>query len=404
MGAIGGIDGNGGRGVSVLRVRSSTNSLSKPVAEQSSRLVSRFQGKAVDGLMSNLDLAKVDDQAPHESLFRYGQSASSLTGASTLDLQAVLNPFANLPATKTTPHFSSLTAAQFDLPTGLERYDAAQVADLMDPDYSETELQRQLNISADELRETQEGLRQLGFDLNGHKQIPMNMQFFSAGKPLKPEQYKPDEFNQLLESSSFYMNPDEMAELDEALSARQPSLTDRNWGHLFSGNERMYRFYADTLGLSRSHPTLVAPYGITPARQKNGDIIYRAPLLGNQNQLGQLSMERMTALGVLAAWRWFSNWTKERFGEQAIEMYGMEIEVIPIAEVHSDFSAIAQQPSLQRIEEMLRHMRNFGKDTLKMDTMIYDSRGVLVAVVRTKFGVFSSSKSKRRSLHAASLT
>jgi hypothetical protein len=49
-------------------------------------------------------------------------------------------------------------------------------------------------------------------------------------------------------------------------------------------------------------------------------------------------------------------------------------------------------------------MRNFGKDTLKMDIFIYDSNGRLVAIVRTKYGVFATNKRSRRVLRAASLT
>jgi hypothetical protein len=404
--AIEGISGFGG-GVSVIKAQRSP-SRTQASRETTMGLVSRFRGqKVVDSLTSGLDFSGVDDQAPHESLLARQGTLSSTLGkaAATLDLQSLFNPFANLPQVESSSKLTTnLKEAKFDLSNGLERYNAEQVAALIDTENTVENLQNQLNITAEAVDQAQEALRNLGFDSNGHAYVMMSNSFFAAGKPLKPEQSKTDEFNKLLESHTFVMNPEEMATLKESLTPHQASLTDRNWGHLFSGDMRMYRIYADILGLMHDHPMMVAPYGITPARQKSGEMIYRAPLLGNQNQQGQLSMERMSALGVLAAWRWLSTWSKERFGEQSIEMYVMEIEVIPIAEIQSDFSAVAQQPSMQRIEEMLRHMRNFGKDTLKMDTLIHDSRGNLVAIVRTKFGVFSSNKSKRRKLHAASLT
>ncbi len=403
MSGIDSVGGLGG-GVSVIKVRSSQPRSSS----ETPRLVSRFQGqKVVDGLTSSLDFSGIDDQSPHESLLeRYGQSLSTSLGKASaiLDLQGLLNPFANLPEAQSSSHLANLKEAKFDLSSGLERYSAEQVAALIGEDNTIADLQKQLGISAEEVGLAQEALRNLGFDINGHQFLPINKDFFAGGKPLKPEQSNSDEFSKLLEASSFSMSSEEMQVLQQSLAPHQAALTDRDWGHLFGGDLRMYRIYTDTLGIMYNHPMLVAPYGITPARQKSGEIIFRAPLLGNQNLQGQLSMERMTALGVLAAWRWLSNWSKERFGEQSIDMYGMEIEVIPIAEIHSDFSAVAQQPSMQRIEEMLRHMRNFGKDTLKMDTLIYDSRGNLVAIVRTKFGVFSRNKSRRRALHAASLT
>lgn len=403
MSGIDGVSGLGG-GVSVIRVRSSQ---SQPTRE-APILVGRFQGqKVVDRLTSSLDFSGVDDQAPAESLLeRYGQSLSTSfvnKSAASFDLHSVLNPFANLPQAQPSPQLANLKEAQFDSSSELDRFNAEQVLALLQEDTPVAELQKNLGASLDEIIQAQDALRSIGFNSEDNL-FPMNKDFFAAGKPLKPEQSQSDEFDTLLSANRYNISPADLLALQEAVKSAQLSLNDRAWEKLSTGEQPVYRFSPQDLGALHDRPMLVAPYGITPARQKNGDIIYRAPLLGNQNAQGQLSPERMTALAVYAAWRWLSTWSKERFGEQSIDLYNMEIEVIPIAEIDSDFSAVAQQPSMQRVEEMLRHMRNFGKDTLKMDVFIYDSRGKLVAIVRTKYGVFATNKKKRRVLRAASLT
>jgi hypothetical protein len=403
MSGIDGVSGLGG-GVSVIKVRSSQ---SQPTREAPT-LVSRFQGqKVVDRLTSNLDFSVVDDRASAESLLeRYSQPFStsfvSKTPAS-FDLQSVLNPFANLPQSQPSSQLANLKEAKFDLSTGLDRFSAEQVVALLQEDTPVADLQKSLGVSLDEIIQAQDALRSIGFD-NENQLFPMNKDFFAAGKPLKPDQSKSDGFEALLSANRYNISPADLLALQESVNHAQMSLSDRAWERLSTGEQPIYRFSPKDLESVHDRPMMIAPYGITPARQKNGEIIYRAPLLGNQNAQGQLSPERMTALAIYAAWRWLSTWSKERFGEQSVDLYNMEIEVIPIAEIDSDFSAVAQQPSMQRVEEMLRHMRNFGKDTLKMDIFIYDSNGRLVAIVRTKYGVFATNKRSRRVLRAASLT
>ncbi len=257
---------------------------------------------------------------------------------------------------------NALNRAQFDATSSqLERLDMSQIQLLLDPNRSTQELQEALGLSSIAIRQAQEALGRLGLQ-DARQAVELTQAFFKAGQNTAQTQH---------------------------MGGKTPENLDRNWGHLYSGEKRIHRFFFNAFGLSREAPTMNIPFGTSRTVQPDGQFEYRAPLMGNQAMMlkGMIQPERLLGLGILASWRYLSNWTAERFGDRHVNIFGVEVEVEPVTEVYTDFSALNEEPDKDTAEAFQRHMLNYGKDTIRLKSKLHDSHGNVVAYVTTKFAV-----------------
>ncbi len=135
--------------------------------------------------------------------------------------------------------------------------------------------------------------------------------------------------------------------------------------------------------------TLSTPYGVHLAYEDSQVVMLRAPL--DQNLLigvtGKVPIDRIATLGVMAAWRWLSNWTSDRFEQDTLKLYLADYEVVMASAAQTDFAAIARNPDDEQWERVMRYLKKNGKGEFEMEVELLDGNGQVIAYINPRFGV-----------------
>lgn len=216
--------------------------------------------------------------------------------------------------------------------------------------------------------------------------------FFVAGKFIAPK----------AGSVAGSVNADELSQMHQKIHQgfliKGTPLSDRNWGNLYSGDQRLHRFVFDAFGLGRHHPMIHIPYGMSRTVQPGGQAIYRAPLMGNQVPEFDfaVSPERIMGIGILAAWRLLGNWTADRFGHRHVRIFGSEVRARLISPIYSDFAALSEDPDSDQFDQVQRHLLNFGQKMVAVTSKVYDSNDQVVAELTVEFVIELSQSGQQK--------